>query len=332
MNQKVSNKISYLYFGMAFLILNLHSVYMSLFQSKEITNAINQIIRIICNMSVPTFFFVSSLLFYRSCEKKCYKEVILGKVKTLLVPYVCWNIICFPLKELKNILSGEGISVTHIGEIIYKIFMSQYDPVLWFIRVLFIYFLIYPLLLFIIKRPKVCFAIITFIFICNVYIGPVTGYSTLRYWLPIYMMGGYLGYWKKELIFDQNKRFKFPIYIIVVLLTIGIIGIAYFSDLGMYICRMISPLFYWVLGDIFLTEKKPHWIIKQSFYIYCSQMIFSIIPQKIWLAVFGNGNVSAIFSNLGIPLILTFVLALSAAIFHKLLPRVYGVLTGNRAS
>ena len=136
MNQKVSNKISYLYFGMAFLILNLHSVYMSLFQSKEITNAINQIIRIICNMSVPTFFFVSSLLFYRSCEKKCYKEVILEKVKTLLVPYVCWNIICFPLKELKNILSGEGISVTHIGEIIYKIFMSQYDPVLWFIRVL----------------------------------------------------------------------------------------------------------------------------------------------------------------------------------------------------
>lgn len=91
---------------------------------------------------------------------------------------------------------------------------------------------------------------------------------------------------------------------------------------------MVSPLCYWILGDLFLIDKSSNWIVKQSFYIYCTQMIFSIISQKIWLIVFGNGIISAIFINLGIPVILLFVIALTAATFHKL----YSVLTGGRAA
>lgn len=36
MEQKVSNKITYLYFLMSILILNLHSVYMEQFQASEL--------------------------------------------------------------------------------------------------------------------------------------------------------------------------------------------------------------------------------------------------------------------------------------------------------
>lgn len=59
MNKKVSNKITYLNFVLAFMILNLHSAYMSLFKTTDIVLLVNQIVRVICNMAVPTFFYVS---------------------------------------------------------------------------------------------------------------------------------------------------------------------------------------------------------------------------------------------------------------------------------
>lgn len=106
MNKKVSNKIVYLNFILAFLILNLHSAYMELFDANNTVLVINQFVRIVCNMAVPTFFFVSAMLFYRSCKRKRYKEVIIAKTRSLLIPYLCWNIICFPLKEMKNVFGG----------------------------------------------------------------------------------------------------------------------------------------------------------------------------------------------------------------------------------
>lgn len=120
MNKKVSNKIVYLNFILAFLILNLHSAYMELFDTNNTVLVINQFVRIVCNMAVPTFFFVSAMLFYRSCKRKRYKEVIIAKTRSLLIPYLCWNIICFPLKEMKNVFGGGG-TIASVPEI-YGIF------------------------------------------------------------------------------------------------------------------------------------------------------------------------------------------------------------------
>lgn len=332
MNRRVSNKITHLYFIMAILILNLHSAYMYLFEASNLAVEINQVIKIICNMSVPTFFFISALLFYRNCEGKQYIKVILEKIKTLVIPYVCWNIICFPLKEIKNILTDGSVSVSNIWEIIYNILMSEYDPVLWFVRILFIYFIIYPIILAIVKKPVACFSAILLIFLLNIFIGPTVGYSSVRYWLPIYMLGAYLGYWKKNEIFENHIEPNYIHISFAVLVLLGIVTFAYLSDLGMYICRMVSPLCYWVIGDIFLTDKKTCWVEKQSFFIYCTQMIFSIVAQQIWIFIFGNKSISAIFSNIGIPMILLFVIGIVAYLFNKIAPKFYALLTGGRVA
>ena len=315
---------------MAVLILNLHSAYMYLFEASDLAVAINQVVKIICNMSVPTFFFISALLFYRNCENKKYIKVISRKIKTLVVPYVCWNIICFPLKEIKNIITVGNVSVSNAWDVIYNILMSEYDPVLWFVRVLFIYFVIYPLIFAIVKKPAVCFSAILLIFLLNIYIGPTVGYSSFRYWLPIYMVGAYLGYWKKHKIFEKPSNLNYMHMGFAILLLLCIVTFAYLSNLGMYICRMISPLCYWVIGDVFLIDKTPFWVAKQSFFVYCTQMIFSIAAQKIWIFIFGNDSISAIFSNMGIPIILLIIIEIVAYLFYKIAPKFYALLIGGR--
>lgn len=93
-------------------------------------------------------------------------------------------------------------SVTMIG---WKIVNSSYDPVLWFIRVLFVYFLFYPINLYVLRKKKIYpFLVITVLFI-NIVIGPKEGYATCRYWMPVYMFGAYIGYWYHDRVFEIEK-------------------------------------------------------------------------------------------------------------------------------
>lgn len=331
MSEKVSNKITYLNFALAFMILNLHSAYMSLFNATDIVVFINNVVKVMCNMAVPTFFFVSALLFYKSCEKKTYIDVIQKKIRTLLMPYICWNIVCFPLKEFKNYKSGLGLSFTSAFDLIGNILNSSYDPVLWFVRVLFIYFLIYPINLFFIKKKRLYPLTVVIIFIINIIIGPTVGYATCRYWLPVYMVGAYIGYWYNDKVFSQDRSnsnyWRIGLALVIqVVLVFGAVQNSY----GLFICRMFSPILYWIMADIFLISKRPRWIFKQTFFYYCAQMIFSIVAQKIYLFIFGRGVVSAILSNVGIPLILLEILMLVAFVFNKIMPRTYCFMTGGR--
>lgn len=195
-------------------------------------------------MAVPTFFFVSALLFYKNCRVCDYVDIIRRKIRTLLVPYILWNLICWPLKEVKNILQYGEISETSPIIIVQKILISEWDPVLWFIRILFLYFLIYPVVLWVVKRKVLFWGTVLANVVLNIVIGPVTGYSTMRYWLPIYMVGAYLSYWHYDVVLGEHKRNKTIIFL-AILLQILFIMVAYKSDLGLYICRMISPLLIW---------------------------------------------------------------------------------------
>lgn len=70
MNKKVSNKITYLNFVLAFMILNLHSAYMSLFKTTDIVLLVNQIVRVICNMACQLFSMFQRCCFIGHVKRK----------------------------------------------------------------------------------------------------------------------------------------------------------------------------------------------------------------------------------------------------------------------
>ena len=331
MNTKTSNKITYLYFLMSVMILGLHSIDMDMMDANRFALAFNHAIRILYNMGVSTFFFVSALLFFRSINNKRYLDVIKNKIVTLVIPYLCWNVICWPLKELKNVLTTGSISGISIYESLYKIVSSQWNPVLWFVRVLFLYFVIYPIVLWVVKHKVIfiCFLVVNLAI--NIALGGGVGYSTMRYWLPIYMVGAYLGYWHKERIFEPHVvKFGVKGYWGLVFLQMALIALAMTGDLGLYICRMVSPLCFWGLADILAIEQKPKWWMRQAFYYYCAQLIFTGVAQNIYIKIFGISNISAIASNIILPILLLVILAVTAYVFRFVANPVWKVLTGGR--
>lgn len=331
MNIKTSNKIYYLYLVMSVCIIGLHTMNISEFQQTEFILVFNKIVSVFFNMSVSAFFFVSALLMFKTIDNKTYKKTVFSKFKSLLIPYILWNVVCLPLKWFKVVYLENEIFNLSFFDVIKGLYSSEWNPVLWFIRVLFIYILIYPIIFYIIKRKYACISFIILLMAFNIYIGPVEGYSTARYWLPIYMLGAYLGYNHQELVFKprifDDKKY---IYLISTVLFIILIVYGSFSDLGLYICRMVSPVFVWVLADFLSTEKKPKWWMKQTFYFFCTHLIFAEYIRKLYILIFGNGTISAALSHFILPIVLLLFLAVTAIRFNKLFNKIYIVFIGGR--
>ena len=112
-----------------------------------------------CRIAVPFFFATAGyFLAMHFCEKGWYKREVLKRIRTLVLPYVVWCIICFfvcsciivlnnlsegmiwhsGLFSVRRLLSAFGINPLHVPE------LRQ----LWFVRVLFTLVIISPILNF----------------------------------------------------------------------------------------------------------------------------------------------------------------------------------------
>lgn len=86
--------------------------------------------------------------------------------------------------------------------------------------------------------------LIVVIFFINIYIGPKAGYATCRYWLPVYMLGAYIGYWHHDRVFDvKETKIKYMNIAAAVALQIVLFIWAMNNNYGLFVCRMISPIF-----------------------------------------------------------------------------------------
>ena len=118
---------------------------------------------------VPLFFFISGFLFFKNVDFNLdvYKRKILSRCRTLLAPYVIWNLLGFLLFLLKhyNSFKDGKLCVTFVGFLngFFMIHPSNTNPPfnfpLWFIRDLIILVVLSPLIFLLIKKMRIMFVI-----------------------------------------------------------------------------------------------------------------------------------------------------------------------------
>lgn len=101
-NKTDSLVINWLRFPMAFLIVLMHTPF--LLKTNEscydfISASTHSIIaQVIAQIAVPLFFLVSGYLFFQnftSWNGQVYKQKIYKRAKTLVLPYIVWNLLFF---------------------------------------------------------------------------------------------------------------------------------------------------------------------------------------------------------------------------------------------
>ena len=95
------NKIMFVQFLLAVGIVYQHTVWN--YKESALLNVGQNFLFYLMETCVPFFFMISGYLFFRTYEQAKAKEKIVSRARTLLIPYLIWNIIytCFIIGLVK---------------------------------------------------------------------------------------------------------------------------------------------------------------------------------------------------------------------------------------
>lgn len=109
---------------------------------------------IIYSFHMPLFFFLSGILFFPTLTRKAVPEAVLGKIDTILYPYIVWSIGQGAVELLLTGYTNNGVGSLD--------FLNLWHPRahFWFLYYLFFFFLFSSLLFYAAKANKVAWIIL----------------------------------------------------------------------------------------------------------------------------------------------------------------------------
>ncbi|MCQ2142561.1 MAG: acyltransferase [Bacteroidales bacterium] len=290
-------------------------------------------------IAVPLFFFISAILFYRSCEWKDIPKKLYKRIFSLLIPFVLWNfifcVIYFTLERIPIMATRMSFSTplnTPIDWIL-AIWRSNLTP-LWFVKYLMIYCVASPIILLVIKNKWVGLAAIIGSLAACLALG--WGYYDLRFWVPIYVAGA----WTGRHIYGNGKHENCPVInrsrpitiissiILLSLLTVSTLGLVSWTWL-----KFFGPLLIWfgldAINPLFIGEKfqvKP-WM-GDMFFIYATHYFLLNVEQAIIRSVLPSNQFVLNLTFIITPVITIVILLVTARMLSSF--RFFKVLTGGR--
>lgn len=330
------NKITFLNVVLTFMIVILHAKSPERFGLALEDYPVIYSISTFCRVATPLFFFVSALLFFKDCGFDQLKRKYESRIRTLLIPYILWNLIFVSLFWIMSHTPAISMKL-NVGEILNtpKEFiiavLNSYHSDLWFVRNLMFYCLLAPIYLVVFKNRTIAFILLLASITVSIYLDPQ--YKSLLRWLPIYQMGAMCGYFQNDpqigkLIYDRHGN-------LFTVVAIAILAVTYLmswsTDNDIYLIY-ISPILIWFIVDglFFRTiqnMKVRKWM-SYMFFIFCTHHFVLNILQKIVVLYCEPSRTVVFITYVATSVLCVFVLIKIADWVSGW--KVYKILTGGR--
>lgn len=312
MKTSISQTISILRFPLCVVIVMIHSniaLYnASANQFTSIHILSNYIIGDICFYSLALFFFISGFLLFRegNFNLDIFKNKIIHRVYSLLIPYILWNLICFImifiLQQIKpniNLLLHKQIADFRIQDFILifwnirEVTGCQTDQVgplvgqFWFIQCLLVYTLLAPIIWYATQKLRMIFVIALGAIALSGMIPEVSGFND--YYLYFFIFGAYFSINHSSWVLSQKSLIGF----MVAYGVLFSIRIVYQSDIKI----IEETLFIFIILNVvhLLTKNKQQGSIAQylsgtSFFVFAIHRYFTSIGLNLCSKIdFQNG-------------------------------------------
>lgn len=264
------------------------------------------------SMMVPIFFFMSGYLYFVNVDIKkgvgrdVWKAKTRSRIKTLLVPYLCWNLLVLIFFAITQYLSGNSEVMAKDG---YKL-VADYqfidyikafvaldsttlpiDGPLWFIRNLFIIAVfLTPLLGFLFSKNKnlTIFILLVAYFVFR--ISDIMEYSMSS--LFFFSLGGYMSIRGSSMLVEREDTTPWVcLVLLLVTMTFFFITHFYYPDIEYYprgiflICS--ACLIYPIIGRIadYRAQSLFSRLSVSSFFIFAIHKPLQVIVRRLTFAV-----------------------------------------------
>lgn len=332
-NKELSNKIKVTSLIATLFVLYRHSLnYLAFFGTWTgfgINKVIQDSVMVFTEVAVPYFFIISGFFFfskkYDSYTK--YKALVLSKVKTLLIPFILWNLLCFAIWIiLNNNISSSNIS---IKSFIQDLILSKWNGPLWYIRDLLILMILVPLYQWIIDSRYMLMQI-SLLFIIFFLWTPVDSSFISSESIFFFYIGCLISSKEEILQYRVNKYW---------LIVPFLFWLSYSTKL--FPCpNAIIHRFNTIIGLIIFwqaIDKIPQFVFKYiiqyssySFIIYTSHCYLIKLLKNGIAFFFKNNELIALLTYLILPIITAIIIIQVAKIWKRYLPASYNIFTGNR--
>ena len=346
---KVNKLITFTNIVMTVAVVMIHSNPSSMLENDEmIFVKFFTLIDTICDMAVPSFFFISAFLFYRNVTdiKKQYGAKMHKRLKTLVVPYFIFSggwMVLFSLMSLvpfTNSFIDNSMFESTLVENVDAFLMSRYYGPSWFLQVLFFLCLISPIIYYVIKSNVIIAPCVSGVLLIVNCIFPTSHFGLIS-WVPLFTMGIWCALFFDKIdariqTWEKNNKAK--------LLIIILWGVIFYGALGnrssnvideprYHVYRILGGILFLLILYMIIPTDKVHDKLRLSemtFFIYMVHFpIVCIIKELLVLVIPARGIMS----------IVVYVLTVSIGIFciccigrlcKRLTPKIWKIICGGR--
>lgn len=208
----------------------------------------NPVFKLIYSFHMPLFALLSGYLFFYTIKKRTLKELVLNRVKTLVLPIVCWGTIDFAVRIFTGQLNGSGI-IWWVKRYVLTLFGT-----LWFLWAILLCSALVAVIHYFFKDNKgvLLLLMITFFLTPDKF---NLGYMKFLY--PFFI-AGYI--WNLQNVKVSNKIQK---------VAWGVSGILFL----VLLCFMQNEVYIYVSGFTVLGKENP-----------CEQMYYNLYRWTIGFA------------------------------------------------
>lgn len=323
------NKITYLSFIMAILIVYRHGVNIKIYDVTGILYWFQLFVQHLTDTIVPCFFALSGYLFYQNFNYLKLKEKLQSRVKTLILPFIIWCLIGYLFFITLHYIAGNVINRElpqfELKQTLLDIFIYTKYNVTWFLFNLIVYTYTFPLLYILFKDKMIGFILTITIIALGYYLDN----KFVLYSAP-YALGVFCGIHYKQLV---QEKYSNSAICIAAFIFIASIVIETYLNIGQgpthILLRMIQIILIWIFADVIAINITPKWWMTISFFIYCIHSMILESYEKIMLLLFGNTSLGSLLDFVLAP-IMTFITIYFIAVILRNNDFIWGCLTGYR--
>ena len=344
-----SKKITLLQMFSSILVLYIHcngAKNFDLAETSIISNICYYFTRGTSFCSVSVFALISGFLFFYSLKQNkftvnFYKGKLQSRAKSLLVPYIFWNIIgmlyiiFLTYTPIRQYIGGTDLFEYSLKNILEGVFLYKYNGYLWYLAYLMRYVILSPIIYLLLRNKysapiylAVCFFVPIFNFDFLPEFLQETGFNTLFF----FSLGAYFAINKPDIV-NMRVSKKSSIISGILFFIICFINTFVSNDAITMALRVLAVICLWFLFDAFVgVEIKD--IMKLSFFVYLTHGYVLTACSKafcfVYLKLGLNSSVGALINTFIIPIVVCFIICVIGLTIKKYTPKFWNIISGGR--